>query len=236
MKLFIGCLVLTVIGVVALAQQTESTSVLIVTGGHEFEREAFFNMFTAMPNVEYHHMEHPQANEIYASPELEKYDVLVYYDMNQDISESQKQAFLDMVQQGKGLVFLHHSLASYQEWDAYLDIQGGRYHLEPEDKSRKSTYKHDVQIDVNVVDSSHPVTRGLQDCTIHDEVYGNFQVLPTVQPLLKTDHPESGDTLAWAHTYGNSNIVYIQLGHDHHAYENAKYQRLVRQAIQWAAE
>lgn len=236
MKLFIGCLVLTVIGVVALAQQTESTSVLIVTGGHEFEREAFFNMFTAMPNVEYHHMEHPQANEIYASPELEKYDVLVYYDMNQDISESQKQAFLDMVQQGKGLVFLHHSLASYQEWDAYLDIQGGRYHLEPEDKSRKSTYKHDVQIDVNVVDSSHPVTRGLQDFTIHDEVYGNFQVLPTVQPLLKTDHPESGDTLAWAHTYGNSNIVYIQLGHDHHAYENAKYQRLVRQAIQWAAE
>lgn len=32
-------------------------------------------------------------------------------------------------QEGKGLVALHHCLASFQDWDEYPKIIGGRYHL-----------------------------------------------------------------------------------------------------------
>ncbi len=234
MKVLIGLLFCFALVVVAFAQSTQP-KILIITGGHDFERESFFDMFADM-NVEYSSVEHPQANLIYGTSDLETYDVLVYYDMNQEISEGQKQAFLNTVKQGKGLVFLHHSLASYQKWDEFLQIQGGRYHLNPEEARQKSTYRHDVQMDVHIVDPSHPVTQGLSDFTIHDEVYGNFEVLPGVTPLLTTDHPESGDTIAWAHTYGNSKIVYIQLGHDHFAYENENFQKLVEQAILWASE
>jgi len=35
--------------------------------------------------------------------------------------------------------------------------------------------------------------------------------------------------------YGPARVVYLQSGHDHFAYENPNYQKLVRQAIWWAA-
>ncbi|MBN1480365.1 ThuA domain-containing protein [candidate division KSB1 bacterium] len=217
------------------AQSLSKTKILIITGGHDFEREPFFNMFSKMHNIEFTSVEHPAANSIYTTTALDHIDVLVYYDMVQDISEAEKKAFLDMVNKGKGLVFLHHSLASYQSWSDFLKIQGGRYHLEPADASLKSSYKHDVEINVSIIDRDHPVTKGISDFRIHDEVYGNFEVLPTVHPLLKTNHPESNEIIGWANVVGPSKIVYVQLGHDHFAYQNENYRQLVHQAIKWVA-
>ncbi len=218
-----------------VSSASQPIKILIITGGHDFERPEFFDMFKSMDGIEFTSVEHPTANSIYATPSLADYDVLVYYDMNQDISDDQKAAFLQMVEHGKGLVFLHHSLASYQLWEKYLRIQGGRYHLEPEDESKKSTYRHDVDMNVSVLDAEHPVTRGISDFTIHDEVYGNFEVLPQVHPLLGTDHPESGAIIGWANDLGASKSIYLQLGHDRHAYANPNFQTLVKQAILWTA-
>ncbi len=214
---------------------SDNIKILIITGGHAFEREPFYHMFTDMAKVDWDSLSHPNANAVYGSPPAKEYDVLVFYDMNQDITAEQKQAFLDMVKKGKGLLFLHHSLASYQEWDEFLQVLGGRYWLKPEDKSKASTFEHDLDIPVQIVAADHPVTRSLKDFVIHDEAYGNFQVLPQVTPLLKTRHPKSGEIIGWANSYGTSRIVYLQLGHDHYAYENGNYRRLVRNAIFWVA-
>jgi len=89
---------------------------------------------------------------------------------------------------------------------------------------------------VRVVDPQHPVTQGLTDFVIHDETYGGYEVLPRAVPLLTTDHPESSPVLAWAGVWGRSRVVSIQLGHDHFAYENPNYRKLVSQAIRWVAE
>lgn len=220
----------------AIALGSQKMKILIITGGHDFERDQFFAMFDSMSDIEFTSVEHPGANDIYATSSLQTYDALVYYDMNQEISEEQKRAFLTMVEKGKGLVFLHHSLASYQTWDEYKQIQGGRYNENPEDAAKKSTYKHDVTMNVYILDRDHPVTQGLSDFEIYDEVYGNFEVSADVHPLLKTDHPQSGEIIGWAHAHGASKIVYLQPGHDHHAYENENYRALVRRAIRWVAE
>jgi len=214
-------------------------SVLIVTGGHEFEHEAFFAMFDSFDQIEYREVVHPQADEIYTDGTAAKYDVLVFYDMYQEITAEQKTAFLGLLKQGKGLVVLHHALASYQAWPEYEKIVGGKYFLKPHtENGRKipgSTYKHGQNIPVHIVNPQHPVTKGLHDFRIHDEVYGGFSVSANVEPLLTTDHPLSGKTIAWAHRYENSRVVTIQLGHDHSAYENINYRKLVRRAILWVA-
>jgi len=57
-----------------------------------------------------------------------------------------------------------------------------------------------------------------------------------VTPLLTTDEPTSTKTIGWAHTYGKSRVAYLELGHDHLAYENPSYQRLLAQAIRWTAQ
>jgi uncharacterized protein len=214
--------------------------VLIITSGHEFERQPFFAMFDAMTGITYSSVEHPAANALYNDPALKEVDALVFYDMNQTISEQQKAGFLAMLKQGKGVVFLHHSLASYQSWDEFTAVRGGKYvlpELLPESQKEKaSTYRHDVEVNVHVVNPQHPVTQGLADFVLHDEVYGNYEVRPDVVPLLRTDHPQSTPVIAWATQYGASKIVYIQPGHDHWTYDNANYRRLVENAIRWVAK
>jgi len=206
--------------------------VLIYTGGHEFERKAFFDIFKDIPDVVYQELIHPQASPVFDSALIAQFDVLLFYDMVQEIDSAQKAALLKILEEGKGVVFLHHSLVSYQEWNEFEKIIGGRYGLTKKDQD-SSTYRHDVDIPVTIVDKDHPITRGMHDFVIRDEVYGNFKVLPTVHPLLKTTHPESGEIIAWTNSYGKSRIVYLQLGHDHFAFENPDYRQLVKQAIEW---
>jgi type 1 glutamine amidotransferase len=209
--------------------------ILIITGGHDFEQEAFFAVFKDMPNVEYKSATQPEANQWYASSQIDNFDVLVFYDMVQKIEDSQKQDFIDLLNKGKGIVFLHHSLVSYQEWDKFEKIIGGRYVLKSVNHD-SSTYQHDVNIPVTIADKEHPITKGMDDFVIHDEVYGNFKVLPSVHPLLTTNHSESGEIIGWTNAYGKSRIVYIQLGHDHFAYENPNFRRLVKQSIDWVGQ
>lgn len=209
--------------------------IMIITGGHEFEREPFFDMFREMPGVEYQELIHPGVNGLYNSPLMEQFDVLLFYDMYQEIDDVQKAAFIKLLEKGKGVVFLHHSLASYQAWDEFEKIIGGRY-IESGTDQETSTYQHDVEFTVQVADENHPITKGIKDFVIHDEVYGNFRVRPEVQPILETSHPESGAIIGWTNYYGKSRIVYIQPGHDHHGYENPDFQRLLKQALDWAQE
>lgn len=209
--------------------------VLIFTGGHEFERVAFFEIFRDIPGLDYQELIHPQASPVFDSALIAQFDVLLFYDMVQEIDDSQKAALLKILEEGKGLVFLHHSLVSYQDWDEFEKIIGGRYSLTNTDQD-SSTYRHDVDIPITVIDKDHPITKDMDDFVIRDEVYGNFKVLPTVHPLLRTTHPESGEIVGWTNSYGNSRIVYLQLGHDHFAFENPDYRNLVKQAIEWVQE
>jgi hypothetical protein len=210
--------------------------VLIVTGGHDFEKEPFYEMFDSFEGLEYDTIVQPMANEMLSKDQMRQYSCIVFYDMYQDITERQKEAYLQLLGRGVGMVFLHHSLVSYQDWPEFERIIGGKYHLEESQGQVKSTYQHDVDFEIEIMtgDDRHPVTEGLTSFMIHDEVYGSFSVVEGVEPLLRTGHPESTPTIGWAHVYKNSKVVYLQPGHDHYAYENENYRQLVRQAIEWA--
>ena len=211
--------------------------ILLVTGGHDFEKDAFYDMFKSFSNVTFDTISQPDANELLTdATTIKKYDCLVYYDMIQNITDEQKEAWIQLLKQGKGMVFLHHSLVSYQSWPEFQNIIGGKYLLEQEDTHPKSTYRHDVDFKIQVVDKLHPVCQGISDFEIHDEVYGRYIVNNDVTPLLKTNHPESTPMVGWCHIYEKSRIAYLQLGHDHFAYQNKNYMQLVLNSIQWVSD
>ena len=213
------------------------TRILVVTGGHDFDHENFTAMFKSFQDIEFYEVTQPEANNLYACDSIDSFDALVFYDMVQEISGEQKSAMVGLLEKGKGMVFLHHSVASYQDWKEFRNILGGCYHLAPwvhnGDSMPASTFLDDQEIGVRIADDRHPVTAGLSDFIIHDETYDLAEILPGVHPLLATDKPGSMPLLAWANRFGNSRIVYIQLGHDNHAYSNPNYRKLVRQAIGW---
>jgi len=55
---------------------------------------------------------------------LKNYDAFVFYDMWQDISDTEKEAYLKFLEQGMGMVFLHHSIAAWPAWEEYADYMG----------------------------------------------------------------------------------------------------------------
>jgi type 1 glutamine amidotransferase len=218
---------------------SEKLRVLLFTGGHDFEQPQFYQIFKENPEITFTAVEHPKAHA-YLRPELAaKFDVLVVYDMHQEISDQTKADLQQWFKSGKGMVSLHHSVANYQDWDEYERILGGRYYLSKKTvrgvEKARSIYQHGVQFSVSVVDPSHPVTKGLKDFEIHDETYNLFDVGPTAKPLLATKEKTSAPVIGWANQYEKGRIVYLQLGHDHFAYENPNYRKLIAQAIRWVA-
>lgn len=238
-RLLIGALVLGVCLAFGACSGGKTVKVLLITGGHGYDTVNFNLMMKKLP-VAYDHYAHPNAHEMLKAANVAKYDVVLLYDMPKEIAEEARQDFIAMLREGKGLVVLHHAFCSYDFWPEYTKIVGGRYHHFPWMKDgaeqAPSTYEHDVDLAVKVEDTGHPITKGIADFRIIDEVYGGTEILPTVHPLLSTDNPASGRLVAWTNAYANSRIATITLGHDRQSWENPAFTRLLSQAILWAAE
>lgn len=230
MKSFQNILVIITCILFAFSVSAKKTNILVITGGHEFNRAAFFEMFDSFPDINYTEIQHPGAISQIGKLDPKIIDVVVFYDMPKNISDQEKVIFNTLTKAGTGLLFLHHSLCSYQNWDDYKTIVGGKYH-EEQNSSSTSTYQHDVNFSIEIADTTHPVTKGILNFDLPDEIYGNTEVLPDVQALLTTNHPKSSKIIGWAQQTGNSKVVYIQPGHDEKAFKNVAYRKLIEQAI-----
>ena len=239
MKAILTLLLVLVISALQAAQETANLKVLLVTGGHAFEQGPFFKMFDALPGATVTRAEHAKTSaKVYDREDLMTYDVVVLYDMPMVITEKQKAAFLSLFEKGKGVVVLHHALVSFQDWPEYEQIIGGRYPKPPTGQPQVTDavgYKHDEEVPVTILANDHPITAGLADFTIHDEIYWGFRVGKDVTPILSTSHAKSGKPLAWTREQGNSRLVYLQLGHDHQAWDHPAYPELLVRSIRWVA-
>jgi len=208
--------------------------IVIITGGHDFDRVSFFQMFDSFKNLTYLELKHPEARVQLGTIDLKYFDAVVFYDMPNKITDEEKNAYYRLLKAGKGLLFLHHSICAYQDWPEFESIVGGKYYeKKKDDQFGASSYQHEVTFNIKLVHPSHPVTKGLKDFTLFDEVYGNLEVLPGVYPLLSTDHPKSNPLIGWTLKKENSKIVFIQPGHDENSYSNTNYRQLIKQAISY---
>lgn len=216
---------------------SEKTDILVVTGGHAYDTAAFEKLFTRSNDLNVDMLGQPEANHAMKNGRLKNYEAVVFYDMWQDITEAEKKAFVELTKEGIGLVFLHHSLVSYQEWDEFEQIIGGRYLQKDyvEDPAKASDFKHDIEMEVSVLNHGHPVTKNMEDFTIIDEGYSNLKVLPSVNTLLTVDHPQCAHKVTWTNRFNNSKIVYLLFGHDNKAFQDKNYQRLLVNAIEWVS-
>jgi len=224
----------------AVADDAKPLRVLLTFGGHGFEEAPFFAMFDALPGVEYTKAPLPEKADL-LKPGLEKqYDAIVMYDMVGGFTPEQQKAFVALLNEGIGVVSLHHNLGAHRNWDEFPTIIGGKFIFEDTSlegqEYKKSTWSHGENLKVTVVDREHPITKGLDDFEIHDETYGGYFTSSDVRLLLKTDHPKNDPELAWTKTYGKSRVFFLMLGHDHFAWENPVYPKLLERGIRWTAE
>lgn len=217
----------------ALKTNLPPLRLMVVTGGHDYPT-TFYTLFEGVEDFRWDHA--ASNHEAFRNDLRPKYDVLVLYDFSKVITEAEKTNLRSFVEDGKGLVVLHHAIVDYPDWEWwYKDVVGGKYFDKAEGNTPASTYKHGEELIVQPV-ISHPITARVGPLHLWDETYKGMWISPTVTVLLRTDNPASDGPVAWVSPYAKSRVVYIQLGHDEKAHLHAGYQNLVRDAIRWSAE
>lgn len=252
---------------------------LVAVRGHPFDRTAFDAVFQSMDGIAATMVDQPAAARLMNPEGMRGFDVLVLYDMPGldfeapenaplyiDPDPAVKAGFAALLDQGTGIVALHHALAGWPTWAEYHDWLGGQFFYHPGAVHGRpvpdSGYCHDVTHEVEVL-ADHPVTAGLPPrFTLTDELY-LAQVFPeNATPLLRSsaaferdrfwsadlavkgqmycrdgwDHPPGSDLVGWARQVRESRLVYLQPGDGAPTYENPHYRRLVENAIRWVAD
>jgi type 1 glutamine amidotransferase len=222
------------------APEAGRLKVVVVTGGHDFEREPFFKMLDSIEGITYTEAIQTDHSELFEDISGWDYDVIVFYSMTQQISEKRRQNFLKLLDKGVGVVAMHHIMCAFQEWPEFKNIIGTKYYLQDTTEDgvvcKAGSYRHDIEMPISVVDKQHPITEGMENFVIHDEGYKNCWFDKHNHILLTADHPASDKTVCWVRRYGKAKVCTIQLGHDSKAYENLNYRRLVSRAIFWVAD
>ena len=117
--------------------------VLVITGGHPFEKDPFFEIFNSFENVDWFHEKHPKALSSLNPEKCDDIDAIVFYDIPgielkrntdspvevSDPTSEYKENFELLLKAGQGLVFLHHAIAGWPSWERYADVIGGRLDL-----------------------------------------------------------------------------------------------------------
>ncbi len=164
---------------------------------------------------------------------LPEADVL-FLTNNQPIKDvAVRQAIMDFVNSGKGLVLGHAALwYNWKDWPEYNQqlVSGG-------------SRGHDAYgtFNVNITNTEHPVTQNVaQQFTLKDELY-YFEPDPAgpgVEVLATASTAGSDKAFPSVFTvkHGQARIVGLALGHDAESHNLPAYQTLLRNAVRWAAK
>ncbi len=216
--------------------------VLLTYGGHGDPPKSLGKILDDAPNVACTQMTLPESAGL-LKPGLGKdYDVIVMYDMVRGISQSQQAAFANLLKDGGiGVVSLHHNLCAHRDWEEFVDIVGGKYVF-----SKTWNYTNDDKpfgvssvkfgdISVTVADRTHPITKGVDDFQVHDEMYIHCFTAPDVNVLLTSNSLGGGPAIAWTHKYGKTPVFFFMLGHGDNAWRAPAFKTLLLNGIHWAA-
>jgi trehalose utilization protein len=212
-----------------------SLSLALITGQHAFDVPGLHALFRALPGIDFY----PQALEDWAADfggMRERYDVLVFYNYHQALDapggrtwgRDVRRAVERLGETLQGLVFLHHGIGAFQEWDVWSELVGM--------PDRRFEYFKGEQVRVHVADPAHPITQGLADWKIVDEVYALPAVAGDAHVLLTTDHPRSTPTLAWTRQHRAARVFCYQSGHDRRVYEDSGFRTVLERGIRWVAD
>ena len=212
-------------------------NVLLMSKGHPFQREPFFQMFDAFQRdgeiANWTHVEQPAALAFYDPENAKDYDVIIDYSMPgvgfgrkagdpaPEPPESFKKNIVELMEQGThGFVYIHHNLCSWPAWEEYAHIVGGRFHYYPGSISgtdypdsgwilgARSTYV------VTVPD--HPITKGLPErFELQDELYLCEVLEDEVVPLVRSDHDFSDHNFFSAYEVVGNGRMYSQKDWQH---------------------
>ena len=175
----------------------------------------------------------------FSTENLKSYAAVMFYTTGElPMSASEKTALLDFVRSGRGFLGVHSATDTFYTWPDYLDLIGGYFNGHPWHQT----------VTIEVADPSDPLVAFLgHSLQVEDEIYqiSDFDYRGS-HVLLRLD-PGSVDLskpgvhrrfygwpLAWTRSYGEGRVFYTALGHEASVWQDARYQRMLTNAILWS--
>jgi type 1 glutamine amidotransferase len=179
---------------------------------------------------------------------LGAYDVIVDYSGHAptEPTDEQLSAIMDTVESGTSYIGLHVASLPFKSQLVYRERHGGwPMAPEPDDLLSPTRIRYFAMLGsafithgpiepftLHLVDREHPITRGLEDVDVVDELY----VLGGDRGSLRVLGEARGEPLLYVKEWGKGKVHYNGLGHDGRALGNPGFQRLLKQAVVWALE
>jgi len=199
---------------------------LVLTGGeiHDFKGcgEAIVDALSKNEKFDITKVENDLS--ILVAPNLDPYDLIVFYYTMGKITDDQKNGLLNFIASGKGYVGVHSAADSFRGCPEYRAMVGGHF----------VTHPHYREYQVSVVDSNHPITKDLTEFTVTDEQY-ILDFDPRVNILCSALWKGKALPVAWTKDWGKGHIFYLALGHDKKACEQQIFGLLLVRGALWIA-
>jgi uncharacterized protein len=219
--------------------------VFLLSGGqrqHHGYRDQAFYLASVLENTGRFEVTIGEDAAILETPAIRKYDLIIVNADRRDpefkYTQSQQEAILEFVRSGHGYVSIHGADNAAADWlPAWKEMLGGVFsHLGlPDGKTKKGSFT------VKIVETSSPITRGIEDFPIKDELYYQLQMMPDVQPLATIEYQGNAWPVAWTRTYGKGRVFHTTMGHRDFGPDkddplrDSNLSRLVVQGIEWVA-
>lgn len=171
--------------------------------------------------------------------ELKKYDILVgnwnsFPDTSYRMSRESENDLLRYVNEGGGFVIIHAGASSFYTWPEFHRIGIGRW-------GKKTSHGKIAIGRVTGFDQTNPVTKGIADFSIRDEIWENTDIMSGAKPIAFISATRDSDgsiftePVMFTSQYGKGLIFYTSLGHDVQALSDSSLQRILQRAGKWAA-
>lgn len=134
------------------------------------------------------------------------------------------------IERGGGLIISHFGCGAFQEWAGFVEIAGRVWNPEMRPHDRHGSFE------VHIVDSEHPITRGLANFTTTDELYTCLDGQTPIHVLCEATSKVDQKPYAIAFTLepGQGRVFHCSLGHDVAALRAEGVRDLYRRAARWA--
>jgi len=165
---------------------------------------------------------------------LKAYDVIVFTIFSRRIKmlpgEAQEN-LLNFVKGGKGFFVQHLASASFGKWEEFGKLCGRKWVMGTSGHGPRAVFT------ANVVNKEHPITAGLEDFKVDDELYAKLQGTGDINVLVQADSDWSNKTepLVFTLSYGKGRTVHNAFGHDRKALMTPNVQKIIARGVEWAA-
>lgn len=165
---------------------------------------------------------------------LKAYDVVAFliYARNMPVLPEKAQAnLLSFVKGGKGFFVQHLATASFAKWEEFGKLCGRKWIMGTSGHGPRVPFK------AKIANNEHPITAGLEDFDVDDELYAKLQGDGEINVLVTADSDWSNKTepLVFTLKYGEGRTVHNAFGHDRKALMTPTVQKLIVRGVEWAA-